>query len=539
MGFTQDRGMTSEYRHMFPPLLEQRLADIEKTHARRNIVIETGDDSPYLGQRCLTSLLETVRSLGQDSPLATPNALLLLSPAALDALETSTEAESPFVAVLDEIRQPSDDLEFIQKRLLVVAATPRRIIDHIRRGNISMRSVRKLVAMDMGLDDGARTYERRNFVHDTQFIAQKLRKGSYCTFFTSDLSKLQPWDGQIFTRNQVLARSSWDRLPWPVEFRLSADPSPQDVTDILSLGDVAAEYRLVVCGTADQRMAVSVRLRRQVPHTDATAVDLQEAAASSYNPRPGQRLALVTYGLSLEECIVMLRRSLSWPTVPIGAACILPDSAREEILETKETLLMNKDIKSTPTDMDVLTGKIQLLAGKTRADANPEELDRLKKMIKKNVPFSLRGYFMAYLLRELLAATESSGSRTRSPRQDRQDRQRPAKPPTQQQKPAPAAVSVQKAEPKEEREKVERPIPEGAKTLYLNIGKMKRLYAKELSQLLQTELGITRDDIYSIRIHDKYSFITMSEANCEAAIAKLNGMDIKGRTAAVSYSNKE
>ena len=54
-------------------------------------------------------------------------------------------------------------------------------------------------------------------------------------------------------------------------------------------------------------------------------------------------------------------------------------------------------------------------------------------------------------------------------------------------------------------------LPEGARTLYLNIGKMKRLYAKELSQLLQTELGVTREEIFSIRIHDKYSFISMSE----------------------------
>jgi hypothetical protein len=68
---------------------------------------------------------------------------------------------------------------------------------------------------------------------------------------------------------------------------------------------------------------------------------------------------------------------------------------------------------------------------------------------------------------------------------------------------------------------------------------MKRLYAKELSLLLQKELEITREDIFSLRIHDKYSFISMTEENCEKAIAKLNGMDIKGRTAAVSYSNKE
>ena len=82
-------------------------------------------------------------------------------------------------------------------------------------------------------------------------------------------------------------------------------------------------------------------------------------------------------------------------------------------------------------------------------------------------------------------------------------------------------------------------VPEGAKTLYINIGKMKRLYAKDLSQLLQSQLGISRDDIYSIRVHDKYSFVTLPEQFAEQAIAKLNGMEIKGRVASVTYSNKE
>ena len=87
-------------------------------------------------------------------------------------------------------------------------------------------------------------------------------------------------------------------------------------------------------------------------------------------------------------------------------------------------------------------------------------------------------------------------------------------------------------------QKTERALPEGAKTLYLNVGKMKHLYAKNLSLLLQKELGITRDDIYSLRVHDKYSFITMSEENCDKAIEKINGMDINGRTAQINYSTK-
>ena len=67
---------------------------------------------------------------------------------------------------------------------------------------------------------------------------------------------------------------------------------------------------------------------------------------------------------------------------------------------------------------------------------------------------------------------------------------------------------------------------------------MKHLYAKDLSKLLQAELGIARSDIYQIRVHDKYSFVTMSEENCNKAIEKLNNSTINGRTAKVTYSEK-
>ncbi len=191
-------------------------------------------------------------------------------------------------------------------------------------------------------------------------------------------------------------------------------------------------------------------------------------------------------------------------------------------------MLMENDNKSNASEEDLLIGTIQVLAGKTKADPNPEELEQLKRLIKKNVPFTLRSYFMAYLLREMLNAN-SPKTRTAAPQRTTKAKPAPKSPPAESKK--------QERAPQKKRE--EKPLPEGARTLYLNIGKMKRLYAKELSLLLQKELEITRDDIFSLRIHDKYSFISMTEENCEKAIAKLNGMDIKGRTAAVSYSNKE
>lgn len=199
-------------------------------------------------------------------------------------------------------------------------------------------------------------------------------------------------------------------------------------------------------------------------------------------------------------------------------------------------------------DNDVLAGKIQLIASKIKSDPNPEELDQLKRLVKKNVPFTLRGYFAAYLLREL---ENQSKDRKPAPKKDRMDRpQRPARKeerkdvsPAKENSVAPQArkseAHAERPARNEGAPRVDRPIPEGAKTLYLNVGKMKRLYAKDLSRLLQTELGITRDDIFALRIHDKYSFITMSEENCEKAIATLNGKDINGRVAQINYSNRD
>jgi hypothetical protein len=193
------------------------------------------------------------------------------------------------------------------------------------------------------------------------------------------------------------------------------------------------------------------------------------------------------------------------------------------------------DNEKTVADQEqAAVAKIQILIGKTKADANPDELERLKKLIKKNVPFTLRGYFMAYLLREAMAGGYRPENRPqRQPRAPRPQQQ------AEQASPAPQAEGEQAEESAERAPREQKPLPEGARTLYLNIGKMKRLYSKELSQIFQDKLGITRDDIYSIRIHDKYSFVAMSQENCEKAIAQMNGMDIKGRTVSVSYSNKE
>lgn len=175
---------------------------------------------------------------------------------------------------------------------------------------------------------------------------------------------------------------------------------------------------------------------------------------------------------------------------------------------------------STPLTGDALEKKIDELLQAMRS-ADPAELENIKSIIRKKVRFFDRMSLAAMLLKII-----SEGKRESDRGQRRVKNERPEK------------KAEPQTKPQETKEKAERVIPEGAKTLYLNIGKMKHLYAKDLSKLLQNELEITREDIYQIRVHDKYSFVTMSAENCEKAIAKLNNQAINGRTAKVTYSEK-
>ena len=183
-------------------------------------------------------------------------------------------------------------------------------------------------------------------------------------------------------------------------------------------------------------------------------------------------------------------------------------------------------------DEEALKQKISEVMEAINSCADPDELESIKKIVKQNVPFTRRGYFAAAVLKMLMEKPQRKERPQKEIKSERFEKKSVEK---KTPSPSPAPIVENKEEKQPTRERV---IPEGAKTLYLNVGKMKHLYAKNLSILLQKELGITRDDIFSLRVHDKYSFITMSEENCNKAIEKINGMDINGRVAQINFSTK-
>lgn len=198
------------------------------------------------------------------------------------------------------------------------------------------------------------------------------------------------------------------------------------------------------------------------------------------------------------------------------------------------------DTKLQEKDPEALSKEIKLIVDMIHSDKDPAELESLRKLIRNNVPLLRRGYFMAYLFRDYLKNNGNAPAAKAKFIREKAAKEVKVREPREPREPKEVKSEKQAEKPQAERPQTEVPsFPADAKTLYLNIGKIRRLYVKDLTEFLMEALSIKKEDIYQIRIHDKYSFITMSEENCKKAIETISGTEIKGRVAQLSYSNRE
>lgn len=168
-------------------------------------------------------------------------------------------------------------------------------------------------------------------------------------------------------------------------------------------------------------------------------------------------------------------------------------------------------------DKKRLESKIEEIKTKVEKYPKPEELEEIKKEIKRSVPFTRRLYFAAMLLKESL---ESKGEGQKEKKETLYR--------------VPSYSSGKK--PQKESEGKKRELPAGANTLYMNIGRMKSLNRTELINILDKEAGIKKERVYDIKIHDKYTFIILSEEDCQKAIDSINGKDINGRIVKINIA---
>ena len=188
---------------------------------------------------------------------------------------------------------------------------------------------------------------------------------------------------------------------------------------------------------------------------------------------------------------------------------------------------------------------------RVRTSENVDLLSDLNKLFKKNVPLTVRKYVIAYLLKEALKHYHPFGNRRdrfeRNERFDRNDRnqrnrqERNFRNDYRQERAEHTAEAADAEASEEERPRHPRvEIPEDqATSIFISIGKNRRVYPRDLVGILIAIAGIDRERIGDIKVLANYSFVQLYTEDAQTAIDKLNGYDYRGRKLAVSYSRQK
>ena len=183
-------------------------------------------------------------------------------------------------------------------------------------------------------------------------------------------------------------------------------------------------------------------------------------------------------------------------------------------------------------DMDQVAAYLKDAVSKVRSGENLETLEQLKKVFKKNVPLSLRSYVAAYLLNNSRGAIYHFNSR--KPREDFRSRREDRHSRFERTERAPREEG---AETRERAPRVQID-PSVAATVFVSIGRNRRVFPRDLVGLFISVAGLERERIGDIRVLANYSFVQLFAEDAEKAINALNGYDYRGRKLAVSYSNQ-
>ena len=200
-------------------------------------------------------------------------------------------------------------------------------------------------------------------------------------------------------------------------------------------------------------------------------------------------------------------------------------------------MAFNREFEINETQIEEF---LQSATNRVKTTENVDLLSDLNKLFKKNVPLTVRKYVIAYLLKEALKHYHPfNNRRDRFERNDRNDRNHQRTEKTYRSERAPEAAETTETE--EERPRHPRvEIPEAeATSIFISIGKNRRVYPRDLVGILIAIAGIDRERIGDIKVLANYSFVQLYTADAQTAIDKLNGYDYRGRKLAVSYSRQK
>jgi RNA recognition motif-containing protein len=187
---------------------------------------------------------------------------------------------------------------------------------------------------------------------------------------------------------------------------------------------------------------------------------------------------------------------------------------------------------------------------KIYSEADPDLLNKYRRVFKKEVSLMRRSYFSAYLLMLATGALQggkggaarnngrTTGSRVSADRKPlrSQTRSDDARAYSDSRRSAPA-VSARNADAEARKDAGPPQLPDDeAARIFISAGRSRRVFPREILGLILSRTGLERDDIGFIKIMDNYSFVQIKTEKAENVIEALNGYEYRGRPLTVNYA---
>jgi ATP-dependent RNA helicase DeaD len=461
----------------------------------------------------------------------------------------------------------SDDARREQRRLgagaAVMAGTPGRIIDHLRRGSLHLESMETFV---VSLPEGE---ARASFVRDVQFVLEKcparrqtvllgrpplvdqleLLALAHHTEVVSAADEAQP-TGQpgAGPRREALAIDGAEREEVLARLLLALPPAPTIVLHGARMGGEKAARRLRdLClraewlqpgsGAAVRRRAIAAlaagtRDALLVPLPVPDDLDVDDAACVVWLDLPQPRDA---------------RRAL--PARSRLVALVGANQARD-LARLEESIGVTMKALDMPGDAEMIRGALDRIVDRM-AEEDPAELSRLAAEVRKRVPLLHRTQLAAFLLKTQLPrlaarpaprgpapgptpvvqpARERSGARQGSREGEGTGRREGrgeggARREARGERPAARPTSRESAG--------------GFTQLFVSAGRNRRVFARDLTALFQERLGLSIAEIGAVRVFEKYSFVEVASARAAEAVQRLSGVELKGRPLNVEVAKRK
>ena len=501
--------------------------------------------------------------------------------------------DAPAFVPLGEIEDARREQRRLEKGATIVAGTVERVIDHIRRGGLNFDELQTMIVEEPEGD------ARADFIKDVQFIFAKIADRRQTILFArsplgedNELLKLLrhpvildareagradtaeaghfsvPTEGMV--RSDLLARIMLGcRIPSAIVYH-APRVDARRIAEALQPRGLRVAHLQAGGGPGASGARSSADRRKALVAFSQGEVDVLLAPLAPGARGPSEQDDLAPSHVVFFDLPLGGNRA----TVGIGkgtTVIALVDRGQEkELTRLQEAFGVTINRREIPGDDEVLAGAIDRVLARMKGE-DRSELAQLRARIRMKVPFLLRPFFMASLLKSLLppragVPAEKARPAAAVPEQGRTSRMSGATTETSRAqrgrfgRNAANAPAAHKQARMVEGPQTGRPslparsplparqsLPAKSFTqgggeytqLFVSIGRNRRVYARDLTALFTEKLDLAAGDIGDVRVFEKYSFVDIAPGRAGEAIAKLSGSIVKGRTITVNYAKKK